>query len=95
MTKTSQHRIFAWPLFAATAMKYLPLAAFTSLLAPFFLASMSASGAVAQDKKGGGSLASDATNPAAALIQLQLQDQFVPSTENADGVANTFIVQPV
>ena len=45
--------------------------------------------------KGGGSLASDATNPAAALIQLQLQDQFVPSTENADGAANTFIVQPV
>jgi hypothetical protein len=64
-------------------------------LAPIILASLSASSAVAQDKKGGGSLASNATNPAAALIQLQLQDQFVPSTANADGAANTFIIQPV
>ncbi len=71
------------------------VAAFTCILASTFLSALSAPSAVAQDKKGGGSLGADATNPAAALIQLQLQDQFVPSTENADGAANTAIIQPV
>ncbi len=85
----------AWPLFSVAAAKCRSLVAFTSILAPIILAALSASSAVAQDKKGGGDLGSQATNPAAALIQLQLQDQFIPSTQNADGVANTAIIQPV
>jgi hypothetical protein len=40
-------------------------------------------------------LASQATNPAAALIQLQLQNVFVPDSYNSSGYANTFIIQPV
>jgi hypothetical protein len=40
-------------------------------------------------------LASQATNPAAALIQLQLQNVFRPESYNSSGYANTFIVQPV
>jgi hypothetical protein len=42
-----------------------------------------------------GNLAAQATNPAAALIQLQLQNVFVPNSHNSSGYANTFIVQPV
>ena len=41
------------------------------------------------------SLANQATNPAAPLIQLQLQNIFAPSNRGASGYANTFIVQPV
>jgi hypothetical protein len=40
-------------------------------------------------------LALQATNPVAPLIQLQLQNIFIPKTENAGGYANQFIVQPV
>ena len=41
------------------------------------------------------SLATQATNPAAPLIQFQLQNVFAPSNRGASGYANTFIVQPV
>jgi hypothetical protein len=41
------------------------------------------------------SLANQATNPAAPLIQFQLQNVFRPSNRGASGYANTFIVQPV
>jgi len=41
------------------------------------------------------SLANQATNPAAPLIQLQLQNIFSPSNRGASGYANTFVVQPV
>ena len=41
------------------------------------------------------SLANQATNPAAPLIQFQLQNVFSPSNRGASGYANTFIVQPV
>jgi hypothetical protein len=95
LAKAFLNPLYAWPLCAAAVAKCLSLAAFTWVLAPIILTSLSASSAVAQDKKGGGNLASDATNPAAALIQLQLQNQYVPSTKNADGAANTFIIQPV
>lgn len=40
-------------------------------------------------------LATRATNPAAPLIQLQLQDSFTPSSHGVDGWANSGIVQPV
>lgn len=40
-------------------------------------------------------LAKQATNPGAPLIQLQLQNLFIPSTHGLDGYANQFIVQPV
>lgn len=40
-------------------------------------------------------LANQATNPAAALIQLQLQNQFIPNSNNSSGYANSFVVQPV
>ena len=59
---------YAWPLFFAAAVKCLSLVAFTSILASIFLASLSASSAVAQDKKDHGDLGTQATNPAAALI---------------------------
>jgi hypothetical protein len=50
--------------------------------------------ALAQDQSGD-DLAGQATNPAAALIQLQLQDMIIPSSQNSTGVANTAIIQPV
>ena len=40
-------------------------------------------------------LASNATNPAAALIQMQFQDLIIPESQGIDGAANSFIVQPV
>jgi len=40
-------------------------------------------------------LANQATNPGAALIQLQLQNQFIPESHKSSGYANNFIVQPV
>lgn len=43
----------------------------------------------------GGKLATAATNPVGALIQLQLQNQHTPESQNATGYANTAIVQPV
>lgn len=42
-----------------------------------------------------GNLAEQATNPAAPLIQLQFQNTFNGETIGADGVGNTFVVQPV
>ena len=57
-----------------------------------------ASTAFAQDEKapsGGEDLTTRATNPAAALIQLQLQNVFIPETDDVDGYANTAILQPV
>jgi len=56
------------------------------------LTSMSVPAAIAQEKS---NLGNDATNPAAPLIQLQLQDSLTPDTYGLDGVANAFIVQPV
>jgi hypothetical protein len=49
----------------------------------------------ADAKKAHGNLASAATNPAAPLIQLQLQNLYVPESHNSSGYANTAIVQPV
>jgi hypothetical protein len=40
-------------------------------------------------------LASAATNPAAALIQLQLQDSYIPKQQNGLGDSNSGIIQPV
>jgi hypothetical protein len=40
-------------------------------------------------------LASQATNPAAPLVQLQLQNVFIPESDNSSGYANQFIIQPV
>ncbi len=48
-----------------------------------------------EEKKAHGNLASQATNPAAPLIQLQLQNLYVPESHNSSGYANTAIVQPV
>lgn len=42
-----------------------------------------------------GELAQAATNPAAPLIQLQIQDSFTPSSQGVDGWSNTGILQPV
>ena len=35
------------------------------------------------------------TNPAAPILQLQLQNQFVPSSWDGDGYSNVFLFQPV
>ena len=60
-------------------------------------------GAHAEDAKKQGSngthptekLANQATNPGAALVQFQLQNQFIPDSNNSSGSANSFLVQPV
>ncbi len=49
----------------------------------------------ADTKKGGGDLTTAATNPVGALIQLQLQDLYIPNSRNSEGYANTAIIQPV
>ena len=50
----------------------------------------------AEPPKGGHSnLAGAATNPIANLIQFQMQDQYSPSSHNADGYSNVAIIQPV
>ena len=52
--------------------------------------------AYAEDKEGGGaSLAEKATDPTSILTQFQLQNVFIPSTYDADGYSNQFILQPV
>lgn len=40
-------------------------------------------------------LANQATNPASPLVQLQLQNIFIPESDNSSGYANQFIIQPV
>ena len=40
-------------------------------------------------------LANQATNPAAPLAQVQLQNIFIPESDNADGYSNQFVFQPV
>jgi hypothetical protein len=42
-----------------------------------------------------GSLAEKATDPTSVLTQFQLQNIFIPSTYDADGYSNQFILQPV
>ena len=49
----------------------------------------------ADAKKGGGDLTTAATNPVGALIQLQLQNLYIPESDNSSGHANTAIIQPV
>ena len=49
----------------------------------------------ADTKKGGGDLATAATNPVGAVIQVQLQNLYIPNSRNSDGYANTAILQPV
>jgi hypothetical protein len=55
----------------------------------------------AQEAKGGdtkadhGDLTTKATNPVGSLIQLQLQNLYIPSSDNSSGYANTAIIQPV
>ena len=44
---------------------------------------------------GHSNLAGAATNPIANLIQFQMQDQYSPSSHNADGYSNVAIIQPV
>ena len=41
------------------------------------------------------SLAQKATNPIANLVQLQIQNIFVPNSRGAKGYSNVFVVQPV
>jgi hypothetical protein len=74
-----------------TARRSLPI-----LLATLVLCGAGQVGAQAAKKtSGGGDLASRATNPAAALIQLQLQNSVIPSSDKSDGYANTAVIQPV
>ena len=40
-------------------------------------------------------LAEAATNPLANLIQFQVQEQYTPDVDNADGYSNAFLLQPV
>ena len=47
------------------------------------------------DEQSEGNLTTKATNPVGALIQLQLQNLFVPESDNSSGSANTGIIQPV
>lgn len=49
----------------------------------------------ADTEKGGGDLTTAATNPVGSLIQVQLQDLYIPNSRNSEGYANTAIIQPV
>ena len=75
-----------------------------AIIASAMLANLAIMPAWAQDNEsapaGGseqreGNLTTKATNPVGALIQLQLQDLFVPESDNSSGSANTGIIQPV
>ena len=65
------------------------------------LLSLTGAPAFAQEAKGGdtkggqGDLTTKATNPVGRLIQLQLQNLYIPSSDNSSGYANTGIIQPV
>lgn len=48
-----------------------------------------------EKKSGGGDLTTAATNPVGSLIQLQLQNLYIPESDNSSGYANTAILQPV
>lgn len=43
----------------------------------------------------GGSLAEQATNPIADLVQFQLQNTFIPESFDSSGYSNQYIIQPV
>jgi hypothetical protein len=69
-------------------------------LTPWVLASAADPGTNAQTTAGSppadaSSLAEAATNPLASLVQIQVQNTFIPSSNNASGYANTFVIQPV
>jgi hypothetical protein len=52
--------------------------------------------AFAEDAKGGhGDLTTAATNPVGALVQVQLQNLYIPNSHNSSGYANNGIIQPV
>lgn len=51
--------------------------------------------ALAFAESSGRDLATEATNPIGSANQLQFQNLFFPDNKNADGDANTFIIQPV
>lgn len=48
-----------------------------------------------EKKQSDDNLTTKATNPVGALIQLQLQNLYVPESDNSSGYANTGIIQPV
>jgi hypothetical protein len=59
---------------------------------------VTATPAIAQDtaaKGDHGDLTTKATNPVGSLVQLQLQNLYIPSSNNSSGYANTGIIQPV
>lgn len=43
----------------------------------------------------GGAGAAQSVDPTQPLAQIRFQNYFIPSTRNADGYANTFVIQPV
>jgi hypothetical protein len=49
----------------------------------------------AEPKKGHADLTTAATNPVGSIIQLQLQNLYIPESDNSSGHANTGIIQPV
>ena len=46
----------------------------------------------AEPKKGGGDLTTAATNPVGALIQLQLQNLYIPESDNSSGLCQIKIL---
>jgi hypothetical protein len=67
----------------------------SGLVAASALTSSIASAAEAEAKASGEDLASAATNPVSNLVQVRLQDQYSPSSYNADSYSNAMLVQAV
>ena len=83
-------------MFRATFASALILAAFLfGLVGPVAAQEAKDADTKAAPKKGGGDLTTAATNPVGALIQVQFQNLYIPSSDNSSGYANTGIIQPV
>jgi hypothetical protein len=80
---------------AVNAIKSVRHAIPTLFLALPLLVGAQASAEDPQGHDASGELTTKATNPVGALIQLQLQNLYIPSSDNSSGYANTAIVQPV
>lgn len=66
-----------------------------TLLGVVFIASLVATSKTFSQEDGGGAGAAQSVDPTAPLAQIRFQNYFIPSTRDADGYANTFVIQPV
>ena len=81
---------------AQTARKYTDMTAFVLGFAGSVAAQEAKDADTKADpKNGGGDLTTAATNPVGSVTLLQLQNLYIPNSDNSSGAANTGIIQPV